>query len=290
MASYCPLCNKKISFFKGPVASELHCIEGTICGDCYCEKILQGLDDIYYEWDIEDLRKISDMHVGDCLKFAEEKVNRAIKEKLKNFSCTYKVYKPVQFDDNNRLLRIEDIGSRAITSPFVEHARVEIKKYTVYEYSQIVAYEVLEDGNSISSGGVTRAIVGGLVAGGVGAIVGATTRSFNSACTSLEIKLAIKGEDVPIGQIIFLTLINRPIQKNSAQYREIIAGKDKLLAKFKEIVESNTNLSEIEKEEKNPVVQTDTAEEIRKYKALLDDGIITQEEFERKKQDLLFGN
>ena len=36
-----------------------------------------------------------------------------------------------------------------------------------------------------------------------------------------------------------------------------------------------------------PVVQTSPADEIRKYKQLLDDGIITQEEFDTKKKELL---
>ncbi len=288
MANYCPICNTKVSFFTGAAASGVHCLDGPICGACYNEKILHGLD-FYYEWNFEDQRKIDCMHIGDFLRYAEEKMNRLFNEELKGFSCTYKAYKSVQFDDNNRLLLIEDIGPRAITNPIFNRGPIIIENCKVYEYSQIVAFEVLEDGTSISSGGITRAIVGGLVAGGVGAIVGASTRSFNAACSSLEVKLAIKGENEPIGEIIFLTLINTQIQRNSSQYREIVAGKDKLVAKFKTIVESNTNESEIENDGKKQVLQTDTAAEIRKYKALLDEEIITQEEFERKKQELLFG-
>ena len=41
------------------------------------------------------------------------------------------------------------------------------------------------------------------------------------------------------------------------------------------------------KEEKNKVNQISNADEIMKFKQLLDEGIITQEEFERKKQELL---
>jgi len=36
-----------------------------------------------------------------------------------------------------------------------------------------------------------------------------------------------------------------------------------------------------------PQPQIDTTDELRKYKALLDDGIITQEEFDSKKKQLL---
>ncbi|MCQ4637144.1 SHOCT domain-containing protein [Anaerovorax odorimutans] len=35
------------------------------------------------------------------------------------------------------------------------------------------------------------------------------------------------------------------------------------------------------------VIQTSSADEIRKYKELMDDGIISQEEFEAKKKELL---
>lgn len=43
----------------------------------------------------------------------------------------------------------------------------------------------------------------------------------------------------------------------------------------------------ITKSEHIPSSQTSSADEIRKYKALLDDGIITQEEFDTKKKELL---
>lgn len=36
-----------------------------------------------------------------------------------------------------------------------------------------------------------------------------------------------------------------------------------------------------------PMAQSDTTEEIRKYKALLDDGIISEDEFQQKKKQLL---
>lgn len=49
------------------------------------------------------------------------------------------------------------------------------KNPKIYKYSDIVDYELLEDGESITKGGLGRAVVGGALFGGVGAVVGGVT-------------------------------------------------------------------------------------------------------------------
>lgn len=44
--------------------------------------------------------------------------------------------------------------------------------------------------------------------------------------------------------------------------------------------------SKHEAEAGNPVARSD-ADELRKYKSLLDDGVITQEEYDKKKREIL---
>ena len=57
-------------------------------------------------------------------------------------------------------------------------------------------------------------------------------------------------------------------------------GIEQEIKKAINVARNNTNTSE-----RN--FTTSNADEIRKYKQLYDDGIITQEEFEKKKQELL---
>lgn len=45
---------------------------------------------------------------------------------------------------------------------------------TVFRFDEIIECSILEDGSTIQSGGVGRAVAGSIIAGGVGAVVGAT--------------------------------------------------------------------------------------------------------------------
>ncbi|CAK7002269.1 DUF4429 domain-containing protein [Tissierella sp.] len=48
-----------------------------------------------------------------------------------------------------------------------------------------------------------------------------------------------------------------------------------------------SKIEELQQKEINPTSNTSNAEEIRKYKELFDEGIITEEEFDKKKKELL---
>ena len=65
---------------------------------------------------------------------------------------------------------------------------------------------------------------------------------------------------------------------NSATYRLSKLGVENLVAKFDQLTHN---------EEAAPAQNTSVADEIAKYKALLDSGAITQEEYDAKKKELL---
>ena len=92
----------------------------------------------------------------------------------------------------------------------------KIKK--VHKYSDIISFDLLEDGNSISSGGLERAAVGGLLFGGVGAIVGAATgkHKTKSTCYKLQIKISVKDTSKPAE---FITLLSSEAKRNSFLYK-----------------------------------------------------------------------
>ena len=45
----------------------------------------------------------------------------------------------------------------------------------VFNFNDVVSYELIQDGESITKGGVGRAVAGGILFGGVGAVVGGLT-------------------------------------------------------------------------------------------------------------------
>lgn len=93
----------------------------------------------------------------------------------------------------------------------------------IYEAEDIVSVEVIEDNDSIiktsTSNMVGRAIVGGALVGGVGAVIGGTTASKTSKQIVNRIIMRIMTADLddPVKDIAFL---NKSVEKNSPEYNK----------------------------------------------------------------------
>lgn len=144
-------------------------------------------------------------------------------------------------------------------------------------YSDIAEFELLEDGASVSSGGLGRAVVGGLLLGGVGAIVGGITGSKvqKKICNKLTLKLTVKNHNTPT---IFINLVIKEIKTKNKNYEYIYSQAQQCLSKLQLICNESSD-----KVQSNISV----ADELLKFKQLLDMGVITSEEFDKKKQELL---
>lgn len=154
----------------------------------------------------------------------------------------------------------------------------------VHSYSDIVNYELIEDGNSISKGGVGRALVGGALFGGVGAIVGGVTgHKHKSTCTKLQIRITLNDFNSPVE---YITLINSETKKSSLIYSSAYDIAKKIISML-EIICNSSKPVENRIVENVVVGKKDEVEEVLKYKSLLDQGIITKEEFEAKKRKIM---
>jgi len=152
----------------------------------------------------------------------------------------------------------------------------KIKK--VYDYTEILSFELIEDGNSVSKGGIGRALVGGALFGDVGAIVGGVTGHKNKkTCTKLQIKITINNSNNPVE---YITLISSETKKSSLLYTTSYSIAQEIISILEIMCNSNV-------ENGKSSQQISGADEILKYKKLLDEGIITQEEFEKKKKQIL---
>lgn len=189
-----------------------------------------------------------------------------------NFEPTDVIGGIAKFNDDEKVVLLSD-GS---------HLKDKPSNYTRFDYSQVVDYEVLENGSTIAKGGLGRAAVGGILFGGAGAIVGAATRKQKSLCESLQVKVTVKGYRDPA---FFIKLITTPTKTDGFVYKAVTETAQKLASKLELIVEENKSSNA--QQNASTASSPDPADQIRKFKALIDDGIISQEEFDQKKKQLL---
>ena len=107
----------------------------------------------------------------------------------------------VVFDLNNRKIAI--IDTNAVKIDYVD-------------FDKIVQCEILEDNSVVMKGGVGRAVVGGILAGGVGAIVGAQTRGSSEIVKNLSIRIITN--DV-INSLVWIHLIKTGTKRDSFEYK-----------------------------------------------------------------------
>lgn len=254
----CANCGKEISMMnRKKLAGTLY-----ICKDCYeqCSLLVTS--------------QLSQKTLTD-IKNDIERMNQ-----YPEFSPT-NTYGKISFDENNKLWKAE--------------------KYPVFKYEDINDYEIIEEREEFSTsittektktkkGGVGRAVVGGALFGPVGAIVGSNTGKRKSITkgrtntssteyyTKLGIKIFLNKIDTPVISVNFIRQ-NMPVRNCENIIDEInnVAGFINI------ITNSDNSINEVE-ETSNMV---SVADEILKFKTLLDSGVITQEEFEAKKKQLL---
>lgn len=237
---------------------------------------------------------------------AEDKINeiKETKEAEKELKSIFKPNKKIsnlQIDSVNKLFRIKNASAEAYkkkdgfakkaltistfgTSKLVEKAISTGDK--IYSFSELIDFELLEDDISIASGGLGRAFVGGVAFGGVGAIVGAATgkKTTKKQITQLILKININNLETPC---IMIPYIISPTKTTSKEYKEAFNTSHQVMSALNVITNQKENSQE---EQENETINTDIIDEfetIKKLKELLDMGIISDQEFETKKKEIL---
>lgn len=229
----------------------------------------------------EGAKKISTgMICNNCLKKIElfigvfelknktyEDILQAIQANERNselenkFKTTNKVDKYLEIDENNKLWY-----APCFTNVF-------------FTFEEIVSFELLENGNTISKGGIGGALAGGALFGDAGAVVGAAVgkRKIKQEITQYLIKIITRNRNCPEVYINFLT--TGKLMSDSIVFKSRAGTAQQVLTMLTLMMDGqNKTISEN---------RFSAADEIMKYKKLLDDGILTQEEFEEKKKQLL---
>lgn len=152
----------------------------------------------------------------------------------------------------------------------------------IFDFTQLIDYKILENGNSIIQGRTGSTIIGGALFGGIGALAGASrSRKINETCS--ELKLEIFVDDLSTSCISIL-LIDKEVKKDHTDYKNAI---DKLIefeSVLKVIISNADNIDVNYKEESN---QSSIKKQLEELKEMLDDGLITQEDYDKKKKQIL---
>lgn len=156
----------------------------------------------------------------------------------------------------------------------------------IYDYSQIIAFELMENGTTSVSGGLGSALIGGALFGGVGAIVGGTvgTKTHHTSCSSLQIKVTLNDIKNPTLYIKFHDNKKGEISTTSVKYQKLYALAHECISILDIICQS---LQSKDGTTDNAKSNLSAADELAKFKGLLDVGAITQEEFNHMKKQLL---
>lgn len=162
---------------------------------------------------------------------------------------------------------------------------------TIFKFNEISDYELLENDTTVASGGLGRAVVGGSFLGGAGAIVGGITGKKKTKKIIDMLVLQISTTNIFFPNLM-ITYINKKIKNTDKKYISIINDIQKTISGLNYAInktEPYTIPNNHEPEEINNScnLRDDPYEEIKKAKELLDLGIITHEEFEQKKKELL---
>lgn len=153
----------------------------------------------------------------------------------------------------------------------------------MFKYSNLLSFELLEDGKTVTKGGLGRAVAGGVLFGGAGAIVGGVTghKKSNNICTSLRIKVTLRNAHC---DNIYISFINCETKKSGFLYQTCYNNAQICLSELEIISDKNKYaMQQVDVQ----TAEISPADEILKYKKLYDEGIITQEEFDAKKKQLL---
>ena len=148
----------------------------------------------------------------------------------------------------------------------------------VYSFDEVDSYEFITiKGETVThkKGILTRAVVGGMLAGAAGAVIGGATAGSVVETTPDRTKIKVH-LTTAFGKVCEISPSNCPYPEGFTDFLDRCIYGDVYDDRQSKAASAVA-----------PTVSPSAADEILKYKALLDQGIITEEEFQAKKSKLL---
>lgn len=162
------------------------------------------------------------------------------------------------------------------------------EKPKIYKFEDILSYELIEDGMQQIEGKAWQSFAAGNFLGTDAAIAAANaTKDINQLCTNLYILINTKELQNENSKII---LVEKRLNKVDDWYKNLYnLGKESIITLDKIInsIKNEAKTNEIKELKEESLEKFSIAEEIKKFKELLDLGAITEKEYETKKKELL---
>lgn len=162
-------------------------------------------------------------------------------------------------------------------SKMLAFVNTEIEQVSQLDYTKIIDYNlaIIKKKSESTSGGFAYNIGNGLA-------VGTSTAEIIDCYTKISFVLTLTDIDNPSFEIVIYNSKKVPLSSTSQYYADIMSFVEVFKPVLDNIIQSNH-------QEKMSAISTGSnyAEELKACKELLDTGIITQEEFDAKKKQLL---
>lgn len=214
--------------------------------------------------------------------FEKQKITEVIVSKLneaknQNFNPTQTIWS----HDEDRLLGLDDnIKKIGYFTP---------KEYKFYTYRDILRSEILVDGVQVTktsrSSQLGGAILGGILAGGVGAIIGGLSASQETQTNINRIDINVIVNDVSSPQLIINVFNSRGDSKEKMDYARHWHNLMSVLIRQADLEDKEKEDTRLNKYTNNETKSL--ADELEKLASLLEKGLLTKEEFDKEKSNLL---
>jgi hypothetical protein len=215
-------------------------------------------------------------------KDAEEKAKTAkdeLNERARSIKNTSdKLIKELNANSNEVVQYCNNVFSITLSSNDKKFIIFDGTKSYSYSYDNLINIELVIDEHTTSSPSLGGAVVGGLLFGGVGAIIGSSGKSYDKELKKIVLRITVDDIAIPIHDLVFLSLqvawpLEKPFIKQSLDDVNNWYGRFATIIDRKKEINANTGKMSI-------------ADEIIKLKQLLDTGVITNDEFETSKRKL----
>lgn len=164
--------------------------------------------------------------------------------------------------------------------------------YKIYKFSDILQCEVMEDGATTmkqsTTGAIGRGLLGGLVAGGAGAVIGGVTTKTHVQEKIYKVSLRVIINDHQFPSYT-LQRLNNPFgtSKRGFDYSSAIKAVQYYYSIFSGIISQGEQMRNVDNNIFAHQTQASIPDTLIKWKSLLDSGVITEEEFQAQKAVLL---
>lgn len=156
------------------------------------------------------------------------------------------------------------------------------------KYEDILSFELIEDGSQeIQGKGAETYLAGRYLGANAAFAVANGPRNINQFCNQLFIEIHMV--DVQEKNVTIEIINNCKVNKNSLDYRTLKPFSKNIVTTLDKVMRKIDDESSDKKKEKRETksIKRDIPSQLREYKKLLDDGIITEKEFNDKKNELL---